>query len=821
MITKVLSAPVRSAIRNSVGVSTLCLMANHAVAASGNIMLEEVIVTAQKRSQSTQDVPIAVTGMNSNQMEKFGLDNAVDLGAYVPNMQVSGPFGDVQPIFSIRGVSMSDYSANQPSPIGVYIDEAYLAPVYSHGASFFDIERLEVLRGPQGTLYGKNTTGGAINVITRTPKIGDEAEGFVKLGVGNYNAQTTEFGFETTVVPDRVAVRFAGVMKKDDGYIENKLDSQNTTQTDFRAFRLSVSADISDRINAVFKFTKGENDALATTPRNEPRVDISFLGPLSSDSSGFIDYTGYDSTSRGLGFYETESNRVGTLDTNSDLAVLTLNYVADSFTLTSVTAYSDNDYYNDMDIDGSPLHMVENVWSSDAVGFSQDFRISTQLTGPVNFIAGVYYDYQNLYLHNLYSLYGDFIDLRIGLADPDLIPLAPFLLDFGVIDQRMRTEKESYAVYSQFRFDISNDLGVDLGLRYTNDTNDLTYLNVSRVGYDGEGRGSWTPGNTSGVDDAFLAPPLTVTGLTSILQDPLSALEYANTGYTTGPYTLESAPQLSTSEKEITGKLGIDYRFNDDIMVFASYSRGYRSGSFNGGLYYEPRPIETAYARPEYLDAFEIGIKAEAYDGKVRINSAIFDYKYTDQQFINQVFVSAFLENAGGSRIRGAETELWAGITESLSFSLNVGYLDTEFTELSLSNTETVADKEDNLDLSGNNLISAPTWNYSISTDYDIFEIDAGYLTINLNANFQDDQWYSAYNGDGGYGELKQDAYWLFNGRLSWVASDDAYSVSVWGKNLAAKEYDTYAINLQGAFGFDYYIRGAPQTYGLDLKLNF
>lgn len=820
MIAIYVRASIRSIVKISLGFGVISICVPHANAGSGNIMLEEVIVTAQKRSQSTQDVPVAVTGMTSNQMEKFGLDNAVDLGAHVPNMQVSGPFGDVQPIFSIRGVSMSDYSANQPSPIGVYIDEAYLAPVYSHGANFFDIERLEVLRGPQGTLYGKNTTGGAINVITRTPEVGAEPTGFVKLGAGNYDANTAEFGFEATAIPDRLAVRIAGIVKKDSGYIENRLSSQNTTQTDFRAFRISLAAEISDSVNASLKFTRGENDALATTPRNEPRVDLRGIG-LTANSNGFIDYTGYSRGDRGLDFYETESNRVGPLDTNSDLAVLTLNYVKDNFTITSVTAYSDNDYYNDMDIDGSPLHMVENVWSSDAVGVSQDLRISTQFDGWVNFIAGVYYDYQNLYLHNLYSLYGDFIDLRIGLANPDLIPLAPFLLDFGVIDQRMRTEKESVAIYSQFRFDITDSLGVDLGLRYTNDTNDLTYLNVSRVGYDGVGRGSWTPGNTSGVDDAFLAPPLTVSDLTSILQNPLSALQYANTGYTTGPYTLESAPQLSTSEKEVTGKLGIDYRFNDQLMAFASYSRGYRSGSFNGGLYYEPRPIETAYAKPEYLDAFEIGVKAEAFDGRVRLNSAVFDYKYTDQQFINQVFVSAFLENAGGSRITGAESELWAGITESLSFSLNVGYLDTEFTELSLSNTETVANKEDNLDLSGNKLISAPTWNYSISTDYDILENSFGYLTVNLNANYQDDQWYSAYNDDGGYGELMQDAYWLFNGRLSWIASDDSYSISVWGKNLASKEYDTYAINLQGAFGFDYYIQGAPQTYGIDMKINF
>ena len=121
-------------------------------------MLEEVVVTAQRRSQSTQDIPVAITGMSGDQLEKFGFESANDVATQVPNMQVSGPYGDVQPIFAIRGVSMSDYSSNQASPIGVYVDEAYLAPVYSHGANFFDVERLEVLRGPQGTLYGKNTT---------------------------------------------------------------------------------------------------------------------------------------------------------------------------------------------------------------------------------------------------------------------------------------------------------------------------------------------------------------------------------------------------------------------------------------------------------------------------------------------------------------------------------------------------------------------------------------------------------------------------------------------------------------------------------------
>ncbi|MGB1457676.1 TonB-dependent receptor, partial [Spongiibacter marinus] len=307
----------------------------------------------------------------------------------------------------------------------------------------------------------------------------------------------------------------------------------------------------------------------------------------------------------------------------------------------------------------------------------------------------------------------------------------------------------------------------------------------------------------------------------SLLQNPLELLQITQTGYTHGPYTLDSAPELDTTEREWTGKVGLDYRLSDELMVYASASRGYRSGSFNGGAYYIERPLETAYASPEYIDAFEVGFKADLFDNSMRLNAAAFHYDYTNQQFINVVGISNFLENAGGSTIQGLEAELWARVTERLTLQLGAGYLDTEYTELTLANTETIANQDDTVDLSGNELISAPKFNFSISADYDVLVTQHGYLSVNVNANFQDDQWYSAYNDDYGYGEIRQDAYWLYNGRISWYANDDSYSISVWGKNLADEEYDSYAINLQAGFGFDQYLAGEPRSYGAELMVRF
>lgn len=806
--------------RSTILALSLCpLLATDYAQAAG--ALEEVVVTAQRRAQSTQDIPIAVTGLTSNQLEKFGFENANDIASQVPNMQVSGPYGDVQPIFSIRGVSMSDYSSNQASPIGVYVDETYLPPVYSHGANFFDLERLEVLRGPQGTLYGKNTTGGAINIITRTPQIGDDLSGYLKLGAGNYGATTAEAAIEDTLIENRLAARFATSFKKDDGYVENRLGDSNLAQTDFQGARIALNFAFNDAWTAVLKFTRSGNDALTNTSRNEPRVDVRDTGPLQAGTNGFIDNNGYSRPSRDLDFHETESNQVGPLITDTDLVGLALTYNAKNYSVISVSSYLDSKYYQDANTDGSPEGLLEIVWSSDTISYSQDLRFVSELEGRFNIIAGLYYDLEDLDMHNVYEIYDTLPDTRVIMANPDTAPLGPFLVDFGKVDQKLSTEKESSAIYAQMRFDFSARLGFDFGLRYTKDVNTLTYLNISRIGYDDSPRGTYVPGNETGVDNAFNPAPLTATELQQILSDPAKLQQAQSTGYTHGPYNQDSAPELKANEKEWTGKLGVDYKLTEDTMLYGSLSRGYRSGSFNGGVYYEVRPLVTAYARPEFLDAYEFGIKSELFDNRVRLNAAVFKYEYTDQQFINVVGISNFLENAGGSEILGLEAELWASVTERLTLQFAVGFLDTEYTELTLANTQTLADADDTVDLSGNELISAPKYNLSFSFDYDLLVTEQGYLSVNGNANYQDDQWYSAYNDDIGYEFTSQEAYWLYNGRIAWHASNDSYSISVWGKNLTNEEYDSYAINLQSGFGYDYYLPGAPRTYGADFTYRF
>ena len=806
-------------------------------------MLEEVIVTAQKKSESTQDTPIAITGMSENQLEKFGFSSANDISAQVPNMQVSGPYGEVQPIFSVRGVSMSDYSSNQASPIGVYNDEAYMGAVYTHGMSFFDVARLEVLRGPQGTLYGKNTTGGAINIVTKTPQIDDGLHFDAKQGVGNYNSHKGDYGVEGTLVENTLAARLAYSYSRRDGYYKNALGGPDLSQQDFQGARLVLNYDMTDHINMVFKYTKARNDALGSPSRNEPRgrlannpalvtaLETSGVGVYDQPNNGYIDNTGYSRPARGLDYYEVEDNYTGALVVNLDQYVHKIDYIHDAFTVTSVTSYTDNDYAQQQNVDGSPDGLLEIDWAVATQAFSQDLRISTTFKEDFDLIAGAYYQFEDQQLNNVYRLYETPPDTRAAATFPGVGGYYPYLLDFGALDQKMETEKESFALYSQMRWNVTADFGIDFGVRYTDDKIDLPYLNISRVGYDGSPRGTYVPGNNTGVDNIFI--PANVAGQSPfepgvLIQELLAGkisvndlLLTAQTGYTHGPYTEESATPLSAHEKEWTGKIGMDYRLNDSLMVYGSYSKGFRAGNFNAGVYYEEREFEDAYAAPEFLDAYEIGIKADFWDRRARINSAFFYYDYTNQQFINVVGVSNFLENAGGSKIIGFESEMFFAITEALTVQLGMGILETEYTELELSNVQTVNDDDDVVDLSGNELISAPKISANVSIDWEIFSNNAGYLSMNLNGNYQDDQWYSAYNDKIGYENIKQDAYAIYNARFTWFSSNDDYTIAIWGKNITETKYDSYAINLQAGFGFDYYQQGAPATYGLEMTYRY
>jgi iron complex outermembrane receptor protein len=708
-----------------------------------NEKIENIIVTAQKRAQSLQEVPVSVSAIGEDTLENLKMDSAADISAQVPNLQVSTPYGDVQPIFSIRGISMVDYNTNQASPIGVYVDELAIGASFLQGLQLFDLERVEVLRGPQGTLYGKNTTGGAINVISIAPSFVEEAT--VTASVGNYGRRELKGAGEIQLIDDTLGARLAFTSSKVDGYHDNLLDGkEDLSETDNYALRFSMLYQ-NENFDATLRLSKGKSDAntLAVVPIMTGPGDANYLGGTRSSE--------YDS-------WEGEHNKAETFKVDSEGAALTMNFKMDDYTFTSITGYIKGDALNQADTDGSALRVLEIDFSSKSKQITQDFRLTSDFEGPFNFIAGVYYSSDTLDVANDYDLFFD-------SPYPFLThPLAPIF-----IGQSFTQERETYAVYSNLDYQLSDDTTITMGLRYTEDKGELSNF------------------NSFGGD----------TSRTKVF-DLISLL-----------------PTKEYTDGEWTGKVGIAHNLNDNTLLYTNYSRGYRSSAFNGGAVVNEGDVNIA--SPEFVDAYELGLKTQFMGGSIQLNSALFSYDYTDQQFINVVGINQVLENAGSSKIYGLDLEMIMLVNDDLALSTGLGLVNTEFKELILNNPATGTDK----DYSGNELQQAPKVNFNLSADYKVAELSIGGLSLHLGTTYQDEQYYSAYNDARGYENIRADSYWQSNVMLRFTSSDQSYSIALWAKNLEQNDEPAYALNLSQGYGYDYTAVGEPRLFGLDFTVNY
>ncbi|WP_177307257.1 TonB-dependent receptor [Pseudoduganella namucuonensis] len=746
-----------------------------AAAAPGAEMPMEVVeVTAQRRAEPVQRVPMSISALGARELERGGINGTVELDQQVPGLQVSVSNG-VQMVFSLRGVSMSDFNSTEASPIGVYLDETYMGAITTHGLGFFDLERVEVLKGPQGTLYGKNTTGGAINVLSRSAAVDAPASGEARLGVGDYGARRVFLAGETALLPGTLAIRAALDHERDDGYIKNRI-GPTMAQTDRLAMRVSLTARLGDKLDALFKFTHSHSAPLTNPPRME--------GIHAIPGAGKLNLAGY-TRPPGMGYLETEANHVGKALVDLDMASARFKYAAGAFNVIALSSWYDTRYRLEADGDGSPQSLIEPDWGFDGRAVSQDLRMESNWGGPFSLIAGVYYGRERKAMANTYRFFDTPLPL-VQALDP---ALAALLNRYGVVSHSMNKGEESRAAYAQGRYQLTDKLAADLGLRYTVDNNHLDYINVSQRTAAGVPVGSWVPGNTTGIEAAFLPPGM-------------------GGRYLVGPYTTASGPLRAEREHNWSGKLGMDYQLNDNAMLYAHASNGFRSGTFNPGLFYSPDTVVSkGYTKPETIRGLEVGFKSEWLQRKLRLNAAAYAYRYRNQQFINVVGASTMLLNAGAARIHGLETELTWRPSDAWRFAAGLNLMDTEYTELELG-----ADR-----LSGNELISAPKAKFNAAIDYRTRTRSGGLVELSLAGSAQGRQWYSAYNDRPGYERIRQAGYGLLNARAAVSDSSGRYTVTANVSNLLDRHYDVYALSLAG-FGFDYFMQGAPRRISLNLK---
>lgn len=703
----------------------------------------DIIVTAQRREQSLLDVPLAVSAIGGDSLMQKGITNSAQLAAAVPNLQINSPFGTTQPNFSLRGIGVAnEYNSNQASPVGVYIDDVYLAPRTSHGMGLFDLDRVEVLRGPQGTLFGRNTTGGAINFITRKPGL-KGSNGNFEVGYGNYDTITAKAALETTLSEDTAGLRVAVNYATGDGQIKNV----------FAGGRDANSIDTLQG-RATLRLKPGNGD-----------LDITLKAYGGRDRGAQAAPHGILAFRTGLGFFETNESRIG--QNNTDAWGFSGNIqlaVNDHLSLTSITSYDGGQQDLQQAADGAPIDVLDITWQSQYRQFSQELRANYD-SDHMNLVGGLFYGWDRNITDNRFNL-----------------PLPPA----GGFFQHYRQNRKSYAVFAQGDFNLTEQLVLTVGARYTEDK--------------------------SRYDDAYA---YLFVGAVGVPDTPIATTVPCATVAGTCAYDPAARFAIKDSGSALTGRLALSYTLPDDTLVYASYNRGYRAGAVNGGGYTSSAGI--SYIEPERVNAYELGLKGRYFDRALTLAASIFYYDYSNQQLQDtRPGPVSFLVNTPSSEVYGAELEASIKPVENLSINLAVGLLKSKYKKLVLQGT----------DLSGNSLPFAPELTLQAGFDWNIAELGGGKVSFSPNLVYSSRQYFSPFNAVNAVGspqvnsELQQGANAKVNATLGW--NSEAFGIRIFANNLFERKTYAYGLDLRGAgFPYNFLVPSAPRTYGIAVRAGF
>lgn len=437
--------------------------ASHAEDVGNDGDAANIVVTANKRTERLQDVPISVSAISGEGLAASHVTQAEDIAQTVPNLQMNTTVGDNTPIFSLRGVSMYDYSLNQSSPVATYYDEVYKGSFALLGATMFDIDRIEVLRGPQGTLYGKNTTGGAINIITKTAKLG-EFSGSVAVGYGNYDRIDLN-GAVNAPLGDKAALRVAGTFARAHGWLDNQTPGKPDLNSVHEfAVRGSLLVEPTDGASFVLR--------VAHSYQNPRNYGI-YAEPLATNRAG-------------LSTYQIRSNLSDIRRTARTTAVsLTGNIdLSDGLKLTSITSFDKGKLFLFEDTDGQDLRVFEVSYDAKARQWTQDIRLTSDFDGPANFILGGYFSHEKVFNSNATYIFADTEQDGVpGISGGDCAAGFPLSC---VFTNRFDQTKKSAALYGDASFKATDALTLRAGLRFTRDAGRQNGLVSVATALDGE-----------------------------------------------------------------------------------------------------------------------------------------------------------------------------------------------------------------------------------------------------------------------------------------------------------------------------------------------
>ena len=659
--------------------------------------LGEIVVTAQRREENLQDVPIAVNAIGSDSLKNLGISDTKSLVQAVPSLNFTrtGPSG----IFIIRGVSTPNGAAGEEGSTAVYVDDVYMADLSSTINKFNNIERIEVLNGPQGTLFGRNAVGGLIRIITKDP--GDSLEFDGQLGIANYDTFSGQ-AYLSTPLSENIGwnIAFTG-QDQGKGFGYDPTLGKRVRTDDYWGVRSKLVAEPTDNLKVTLTgdYFKTDNDYALYVFQVTP------ARPSTQDSD-----SGYPSGTR---------IKVWSVGAKADLDI-------GFATLTSITSYRKVTNTSSFDIDGQAADIFHLNYVNSSKSFQQELRLASNDTTPLSWQVGAFY------LHG------------VSVNDQTQAGAA---LGTNRIEIDVKGVTDSISLFGEATYDITPTTHLTGGVRWTQDKRKLPRDHSDIV-------------NAMGV---VLVPR----------SNPLDSVTY----------------------DEFTFRAALRQDVTDDVSVYASVNRGFKSGQFNLQSPYDP-PV-----KPETIMAYEIGLKGQLLDNRLRLNLAGFHYDINDYQIRSSPGGISLLANAAKVKIDGVDANVEAAVTDQFVLNLGASYLDSKYDSFPSASTG---------DATGNRTAIAPKFTFTAAGTYTIPFENGSELRLTGSYLHKSKYYFEPDN------LLNQPGYGVANASAEYRVNEN-FAFELWMNNIGNKKYNIQEATAVGAYG----LAGEPRTYGLNAKITY
>lgn len=820
--------------------SSLIASATAFAADTGKLQLEEIVVTAQKRAENVQDVPIAVTAFTADLLANSGITEVSQLANLTPNviLDAGTPFSGSGGVLAayIRGIGQNDFAFNLDPGVGIYVDGVFLARTVGANTDLLDVERIEILKGPQGTLFGRNSIGGAVNIVTREP--GEEFSFRADITTGSYNRLDIKGTADIPLIQDKLfsSVSFSS-KKKDgfqkripfasgphvtDGFTKFKASGYNTADREGDQNEWTLRGKILAHVNEDVKltisadYTKVNQAAIANTvlqttanvpgpfagnpvteepgflfaglynfcigadtaeiavrgatqicgPRgtsHDPSLVLPGLASVNVDADPFNDRLPYDDrfVTDNIDESYANGNSFSRMQTYGFSGVVDWS-IDDNMSLKSITAYRELHWVAGMDLDGSPLDILHTSFEMNQKQFSQEL----QLTGiafddRLDYVFGAYYFEESGDLH-------DYVTFPAGLLQ---------------IDGPNDLATSAWAVFAHLNYKITDQFSVTFGGRYTEENKDFQGFQSDLNGFNYK---------IAGIDHTSIDAQAAIDNGFSDPSDPLRYFPPGN------------------REKKFTNfspRLGLEYRPNEDMMVYASFSKGYKTGSWTTRLSNPPSAADRLDFDEETADSYEVGFKSELFDRRAQINVAAFFTKYDNIQLNFQEGTSPVIHNAGNAEMKGFEIEFLVLATAEFTIRGGIGYTDADYTFINPLVAGITTDTA---------LPKTPKFSLNISPRYELTLGNSGTLMFNMDYTHTS----SLYNDTENTALIKRPAIDIVNASVTYREPGEHWEFIVGGKNILDKRYLVTG-QAQIAGGLIYGTYNSPAEWSATLRVNF